>query len=310
VAGLEIRPYAPALAEDVAAVYNRGVHALPYCARLDADYLVSQIAPRFFFHPDGLLIAYRGAAPIGYAHAALAPSADRQGENPALATVAALFLPPDEPAVGAALLAAAERWARDRGAERMLGWGSGATGYPFYRGLLGGLEPVLIEGTSPALGVFRAAGYAPYVASYLLAAPIEGPTEEPSVVGSVEVTVGPRAFAERWDVDAWRGHRPLIARADVEGREVGALLFALMPRLSEQRGAGIGGIAALRVDEPFRRRGIAGLLTARARERLRAEGAREWLVACHRSNAPAIATYRKYGFRAAALMVGHERRLN
>src|SRR5262249_20151309 len=163
-----------------------------------------------------------------------------------------------------ALLAAAERWALGRGAERLIGWGSGATGYPFYRGLLGGLEPVLIEGTSPALGVLRAAGYAPDVASYLLGAPHGRAARAAAGGGAGEVTVEPRAFAERWDVDAWRGHQPLVARARVEGREVGALLFAAMPRLSEQRGAGIGGIAALRVDEPFRRRGIASLLTARA----------------------------------------------
>ncbi|HEV8637272.1 MAG TPA: N-acetyltransferase [Chloroflexota bacterium] len=307
--GLEILPYASERVEDIVRVYNRGIVGLPYCATLDGEYFARHIVRRFFFHPDGLLTAYRRGAPVGYAHATFAPSADRQGENREIGTITALFFPEAEAEVGQALVAAAERWVAAHGAGRMLGWGSGATGYPFYRGLLAGLEPALVEDHTAALAAFRRARYVPYVESYLLASRIDARPIEPAVQNPVETTLGPREFAKPWDVDSWRGHEPLVVRAYVDGDEAGALVFGLMPRLSAERGEGIGSIASLGVAEQFRRRGIASLLTMRALEHLRSVGARECLVACHRTNEAAIATYRKFGFRRAALMVGHEKQL-
>jgi GNAT superfamily N-acetyltransferase len=309
VPALEILPYTPERAEDVVRVYNRGVVGLPYCATLDAHAFTRLIAPRFFFHPDGLLTAYRGGTPLGYVHATLAPSADREGEHPEVGTITALFFPPEDPDVGQRLLGAAERWLALRGVARVNGWGSGATGYPFYRGLLSGLEPVLVENHRTALAAFRAAGYAPYVQSYLLVSDFATPFPETPAAPAAETVISPRRFEGRWDADAWRGHHPLECRASVDGTDAGRLLFATLTRLSEQGGTGVGGIAALGVREPFRRRGVASLMMTRSLNHLFGAGARRCLVACHRTNEAAIATYRKFGFRPAALMVGHEKRL-
>lgn len=319
MAGLELRRYATERVADVLEVYNRGVAGLPYCCTLDAQYFLDFIVPRFFFVDDGLIIAYRQGRPVGYVHSTFAPSADRQDVQRETGTIAALFFPPDEPEVGAALVAAAERWLAGEGARRVIGWGSGASGYPFYRGLLSGLEPVLVEDHRAALAVFRAAGYVPYVQSYLSVADFQVPFLEPSSAVPVSATIRPRSFETRWDVDAWRGHQPmecrtLLDRADADGTnadgaDAGWLLFAVMPRLSQQSGTGIGGIAGLAVPAPLRRRGIAALMMARSLNWLYEAGVRRCLVVHHRNNAAAAATYAKFGFRPAALMVGLERAL-
>lgn len=306
---VELKRFAPEHVEDVVAMYNRGIAGLPYCCTLDAGYFTRFIVPRFYFYPDGLILAYRQGQPLGYVHATFAPSVDRQGVRRDVGTTTTLFFPLEEPMVGAVLLAAAEDWLSGLGATRVIGWGSSATGYPFYRGLLGGLEPVLLEDHRTALDVFRAAAYAPYVESYLLATELTEPFVEPSARVPVETVIRPRVFEGRWDADSWLGHDPIECRATVEGADAGALLFAAMPRLSRQLGVGIGGIAALRVAEEFRRQGIASLMTARSLNRLFEQGVRRCLVACHRTNVAAIATYEKFGFRRAALLVGLEKSL-
>src|SRR5688500_18854859 len=105
---LEVRPYAPELAGEVAAVFNQASASWPYCSRLDADFFAAQIVPRFFFESEGLLLAFRAGRAIGYIHASGTPSADRQTVRYDVGSVSALFAPPDEPATAAALLAAAE----------------------------------------------------------------------------------------------------------------------------------------------------------------------------------------------------------
>jgi GNAT superfamily N-acetyltransferase len=306
---IELKTFAPERVEDVVAVYNRGIVGLPYCCTLDADYFLRHIVPRFYFCPDGLILAYRRGQPLGYAHATFGPSADRRDVRRDVGTITALFFPPDESALGATLLAAVEAWLGASGARRAIGWGSGATGYPFYRGLLGGLEPVLLEDDRATLEVLRASGYTPYVESYLLATTFSEPFAEVMTRIPIEAVIRPRVFDGRWDADSWRGHEPVECRATQGEVDAGALLFAEMPRLSQQMGIGIGGIAALGVAEECRRQGIAAMLTARSLNHLFRRGVRRCLVACHRTNVPAIATYKKIGFQHAALMVGLEKSL-
>jgi ribosomal protein S18 acetylase RimI-like enzyme len=300
---LDLRPYAPAIAEDVVAVYNRAIAGWPYCAGLDVDYFTTQIVPRFFFEPEGLIVAYRGGRPVGYVHASGTPSADRQGIQRDLGSISALFAPTGEPAAAAALLGAAEQWLVAQGATRIVGWGGNAGGYPFYRGLLCGLEPVLPQANAVALEAFRAAGYVPYFTSHLLVADLAAPYPEPSTAIPVDVAVAARRHPGRWDEDAWRGHSPRECRAAAGGEVAGTLVFAAMPRLSATAGMTLGGIAALGVREPFRRKGIATLLNARALNALYHAGIRRVLVGCRQDNAAALGTYYKFGFRPEATLI-------
>jgi ribosomal protein S18 acetylase RimI-like enzyme len=319
VGTLELQPYADALAPDVVEVFNRGVAGLPYCATLDAGFFRESIAARACFERGGLILAYRGGRPVGYVHASATPNADRQGLRRDVGAISALFAPPDEPATAAALLAAAEGWLAAGGATKAIGWGGNAGGYPFYRGLLCGLEPVLPEAHAVALRAFRAAGYVPYFTSHLLVADTAGPFPERPPALPVRVVVEGRRLASRWDADSWRGHRPLECRASLAASgggdppargDAGTLVFAAMPRLSAQQASEIGGIASLGVREPYRRRGIATLLLARTLNTLLAAGVRRCLVGCRQDNAPALALYHRYGFRPRATLIGFEKSLS
>ena len=107
--------------------------------------------------------------------------------------------------------------------------------------------------------------------------------------------------------ESWIGFEPMRIRAMVGGEEAGSIGWVLLPHVADRLGAPAMNIWTLGVRDKYRRQGIASALIARAMARSYALGARFGSVGTQLWNAPAHASYAKYGFSPHCVLVGRLR---
>ena len=290
----EIRTLREGTLDDVLALYNRGIAGNRYSGRLDAATWDATIAAKPYDKPEAVMIAYEGATARGYTHLCHGPNADRTGPDPATGSVEALFFDPDRPDVGLALLREAVERHRAAGATKVFGWSS-FSGYPLYRGIFVGLEPMAMAADRHVVESFLAAGFAYCQRSVEIGINFDAPVPEQELAVPVEFRVGPWQSEQPWDAATWQGLTPYRNCALIDGREVASCLYAMMPVISSTYGAPVGCIGGLRTQEDWRRKGIAAFLVSRALNHMRDLGARRVTVGTQHDNWAAHATYRRLG---------------
>ena len=140
------------------------------CASLNPEHfrplsmalLEEHVLGRPWFDPRGLLLAFDGDKPVGFAHAAFGPNHDHTDTDPTIGVVCMMMVLPEyeqRSVVGEQLLEACERYLVERGAKLIYG-GAVRPAAPFYMGLYGGSEPIgVFESDKLAGELYRNSGY-------------------------------------------------------------------------------------------------------------------------------------------------------
>lgn len=294
---LEVRALPDGDLDDVLALYNRAA-GNRYSGQINAETWQQVIAAKAYYRPDLVLIAYEAGAALGYVHLCHGPNDERSAPDPALGSVEGLFFHPDRPDVGRALLQHALGWHRAHGAHQVLGWSS-FSGYPLYRGLWLGLEPMAFSADRHVVDAFHAAGFAACQHSVEMVIDGLGPVEDQRPSLEAEFRRGPWLPDKPWDRETWLGLAPFRNYAIVEDEEVCSCLYSIMPRVSETQGEIVGCIGGLRTADAWRRRGLAAFLVGRALQHMAELGARRVTLGTQHDNWAAHATYRRFGFGIA-----------
>jgi GNAT superfamily N-acetyltransferase len=288
---------------EVMALYNAETAFEPHIAPLDPERFVALVEQKSSFDPAGLLVAVEGGKVIGWAHACMAAGSEGH-HDPAnrVPRMRMLIFPRDRLPVGSALVSEATAWLRSH-SEGEIEALHAKVGYPFYRGLWLGGEP-MGPATMPHVQLaLEVGGYRATQESIFMTAEIHGPPEEVAAAVPLEFVEGPAELRHEPMRESWTGFTPMRIRALAGGEEVGSLGWVLLPHVADRLGAPCMNIWALGVREPRRRQGIASALVSRALSRSYHQGARFASVGTQLWNAPAHATYARFGFRPHCVLV-------
>jgi len=290
--------------EGVTALYNAETAFEPHIASLDPERFVALVENKSCFDPEGLLVAVEGGEVTGWIHACVAPGSEG-GHDPArrVARIRMLIFPRDRLKVGSALVEAATQWLRSR-AEGEIEALHAKAGYPFYRGLWMGGEPMGPATLPHVQMALEVGGYKISQESIFMAAAMTAPPEEVAPEGAVEFVEYTTEMRHEGMRESWIGFEPRGIRALANGEPAGNLSWVMIPYVAGRLGAPCMNIWGLGVPEAHRRRGIATALISRAMARAYAEGARFASVGTQLWNAPAHATYARLGFRPHSVLIG------
>ena len=296
--------YKPEFLEALCALYNGEGAFSPFISHLTPKLFERRIAAKAFFEPEGAILATSGGRLVGAVFATFAPSADKTHADLSRGVIDGLFFSERHPAVGDQLLGAALTYLRSRGAKSVIGWATEG-GYPFWRDLYCGSEPVMHAGYKQAYDAFSRAGFAKTQHSVAMLARVEG--EGPALKAEYRIRNCPSPRETFWERNTWLDLWPMCLEAEAEGVVAGRLGWVALPATSRRRGVRTVGIYSVVVAEAWRRRGVASALLARCFEEAKKDGAEEILLATGVENRPAIAAYHKFGFSEVFELVGMNR---
>jgi GNAT superfamily N-acetyltransferase len=301
-----IEPYNRDYLEGMVALYNAETAFEPHIAPLTPERFLALVERKSCFEPAGLLVAVGNGVVVGWVHACRAPGSEGPHDpGQRILRLRMLIYPRERLKVGAALVAAATEWLR--------GFGNGEiealharAGYPFYRGLwLGGepMGPVSMPHVQLALEV---GGFKNTQESIFMTAAMPRAPDEQRAAVPLEFVESATEMRHEGMRESWTGFEPQRIRALLADEEVGSIGWVLLPHL-DRLGAPCLNIWSLGVREAHRRQGVASALVGRAMALGYALGARFASVGTQLWNAPAHATYARFGFRPHCVMVGRTR---
>jgi GNAT superfamily N-acetyltransferase len=285
-------------------LYNAETAGEAHIAPLDPERFLNLVESKPYFDPAGLLIAREGASVVGWVHACVAAGSESH-HHPELRVpqIRMLIYPRDRLRVGAALVAEATAWLRRSGQQQFLAMHA-QHGYPFYRGLWLGAEP-MCPATLPHLQLaFEVGGYRNTQESIFMVAELAARPQEAPPNTLLELADAPAKMRHEPMRHSWAGFEPMTTSASADGEEVGSMGWVLLPQVAERLGAPAVNIWSLGVREQHRRKGIATALVSHALARAYDMGARHASVGTQLWNAAAHATYAKLGFRPHCMLVG------
>ena len=289
--------------EGMTALYNSETKFEPHIAPLTPERFIALAEAKSYFDPTGLFVAVEGGEVVGWVHACVAGGSEPwQDPSKNVARIRMLICPRSCLKVGEALVAEATQWLKRTGQGQLLAMHA-RVGYPFYRGLWMGGEP-MCPVTFPHLHLaFEVGGYKNTQESIFMVAEMTSPPEEVTAMADIELVESPAEMKHEPMRESWIGFQPMRTRALVREEEVGAIGWVLQPHL-DRLGAPCVNIWSLGVTEEHRRKGIASALVSRVMARGYETGARSASVGTQLWNAPAHATYAKLGFRPYCIVVG------
>lgn len=304
---MKIETYSRDLLEPLVAFTNAQTASEPHIAPLTPERFISFVEKKTTFDPEGLFVAFEKDEIVGWVHAALAPGTERY-HDPAveIPRIRMLLYDPGRLSVGTTLLQEAIRWLRSRSEGAVDAMGA-KYGYPFYRGLWMGGEPMAPVSLAHVHMAFEVEGYKNIQESIFMATTLNSPPAPVELPHRLEFVESPTPMLHEGMRESWRGLEPMSIRALVEGQDAGGIGWVLIREVAERLGAPVINIWTLGVREGFRRQGVATALCHRALSLGYAQGARFASVATQLGNAPAHATYARLGFRPYQILVGRER---
>lgn len=290
--------------EGMTALYNAETAFDPHIAPLHPDRFIELIEQKSYFDPEGLFVAVACGKVVGWIHACVAAGSEpRHDPDSPAPRIRMLIFPRNHLKVGNALVAEATAWLRKAGQQKILAISSQA-GYPFYRGLwLGGepMAPVTMPHVQIALEV---GGYKSATQSVFMVAEMPNRPEEIRASTNIEMPDSKAEMAHKPMRESWTGFEPMLTRAMLGGEKVGNIAWVILPHVAERLGAPCVSVWEMGVRETHRQKGIATALLSRTMTRAYDLGARFASVGTQLWNAPAHATYAKLGFRPHCIMVG------
>ncbi len=303
---LTLAPYSREHLEAMCDLYCRETAFEPHIAPLSPMRFIELVESKAYFDRAGLFVAREGGAVVGWVHACVAPTTEPwQQAGKLAARIRMLIYPRERLKVGMALVKTATEWLQAGGATEIEALHP-ALGYPFYRGLwLGGepMGPVTMPHVQLALSSH---GYQLDFESILMTAAMAGPPSRTLARAQLELAESPAEMVHDGMRESWTGFRPMRTTAFVGEEEVGSIGWVLLPQVGEKLGAPCLNIWTLGVDTQHRRRGIGLFLVREAMRRGYEMGARHCSVGTQLWNAPAHATYAAAGFHPHCTLVGRK----
>jgi GNAT superfamily N-acetyltransferase len=177
-------------------------------------------------------------------------------------------------------------------------------GYPFYRGLWLGGEPMCPTTMPHVMIAFEVGGYKITQESVCMVAEMTSPPKEFRSKLKIEFVESEAEMKHEPMRESWVGFKPMRIRAFFGGEELGSIAWVVLPHLTECLGSSCMNIWGLGVRKQYRRNGIATALVSRVMARSYALGARFCSVGTQLWNGPAQATYAKVGYKPYCIVVG------
>jgi ribosomal protein S18 acetylase RimI-like enzyme len=261
------------------------------------------------FDPAGLIVAEdeEGGA-LGFVHAGFGPADDGRGarrEDTELGSIAMLVVDPnrDDEALDRGLIAAAEAYLRDRGAQVIYAGGQAPVN-PFYWGIYGGSEcaGVLSSHVAFSRAALRA-GYEPAATTVLLQADLGRPEpRDPKGVilrRQTHLEVADDTVAGGWWESAALGpFRPTIYRLVTrdDDRELAHASTWEMAGFGRVDGRVHLGVYAVEVDREVRHQGYGRHLVGEVMRKARSQWNEVIDIQTRSTNLPALGLYESLGF--------------
>jgi GNAT superfamily N-acetyltransferase len=285
------------------ACFNDETDFEAHIAPLTPQRFIDLVEQKSYFDPTGLLVALEEGQVIGWVHACLAAGSE-PGHKPdqKKPRIRMLIFPRHRLKVGQALVHEATNWLKKSGQLQFLALHA-QVGYPFYRGLwLGGepMGPVTLPHQQLALEV---GGYKNTQESIFLTAAMPLAPPEHAATVAIEFETAGAVMAHQPMAESWIGFSPMRTKAWRNGEEAGTIGWVILPYL-DRLGAPAMNIWGLGVKEPYRRQGIASALISQAMRQSYGLGARFASVGTQLWNGPAHASYAKFGYQPHCVLVG------
>ena len=297
---MEIVTYKESLIEELIAVFNRETENDEFVVPLTPEIFINQISSKSLFSPEGCFLAMESEKAIGFALTSPGVHKGQGTADPGDGVVDGLFFPRDRLEIGDALLDRCMKYFRRKGGVKTIYGFASFGGYPYWRGLYCGSEPVCLTHYTHAWVTFMARGFTHHQQSvnYL------GTTEPREYRNNLSYEVSDLNISSEWDSQSWKGHCPKVIIAKLSGDPVGRIGYVKLPYLSEYRGYNIGGIYSMMVYEKFRRQGIASSIINYLFNYAFESGVKEILVGTTVGNTPARRTYERGGMKPIAFRTG------
>jgi GNAT superfamily N-acetyltransferase len=257
------------------------------------------------FDRDGLIVAVTDERIVGFAHAGFGPSEDDNSLSTRKGVTSLVMVHAEAgPEVAGELLARAEHYLRDRGAQVLLGGGSYPLS-PFYYGLYGGSElSGVLDSDTIGQRIFSDHGY--HVEKRSLVLHRELASFRPVVdrqqmqirrQTTVESVVDPpsKSWWEAVIFEPFERTKSFVVPRD-GGHAVASVHFWNMETMSSALGVHAVGIVGLEVSDPKRRQGLAKFLLGESLRQLHAHGVSLAEVHVAADNQPALGLFAGLGF--------------
>jgi ribosomal protein S18 acetylase RimI-like enzyme len=294
----------PALAD----LWNRG---LPECAvahGLSPHQFDALVMDKLGFDAAGLIVAEDEGRIVGFSHAGFGPE---QPAGPShrldttMGTIAMLVVEPgrDDPELEHSLLAAAERYLRDRGARVIYAGGQDPLN-PFYWGLYGGSEWAgILSGHAVFHRALARAEFSPVATTVLLEADPRDPEfrgpRAPFIRRQTRLEILDDAPLDRWwdtlAIGFFRPTRFQLLHKD-DDRELARAVTWEMEPYSRAGARTQVGLIAIEVNAAHRRQGYGRYLLVEVLRHAREHAVESVAVQTSATNAPALALYQALGF--------------
>jgi GNAT superfamily N-acetyltransferase len=289
--------------ERMTALFNAETAFEPHIAPLNPERFVHLVEQKSYFDPGGLFIALEGDQVVGWCHACIAAGSEGWHDpQKKIARIRMLIYPRDRLKVGGALVDEATNWLKQSNQSFFLAMHA-QVGYPFYRGLWMGGEPMGLVALPQLQVAFEVGGYKTTQESIFMVREMSSPPVEISPTRAVEFVEAPAEMKHEPMRESWIGFEPRRTRAFSGEEEAGSIGWVIQPYL-DRLGAACMNIWGLGVKEPYRRHGIASALISKAMAEGYAQGARFASVGTQLWNGPAHATYAKLGYQPYTILVG------
>jgi GNAT superfamily N-acetyltransferase len=306
MATIHIDTYDRSYLDRMTSLFNQVTKDEPHVAPLTPDRFIALVESKSYFDPEGLFVVVQDGQVIGWVHACVAAGSEPHHDpKNRVGRIRMLIFPKDKLLLGNRLVTLANEWL-DQNAQGDLLAMHAQVGYPFYRGIWFGGEP-MGPASLPHLQIaFEVGGFKATQESIFLTAEMANTPEEVVTSVAIEFQEAQVEMTHEPMRESWIGFEPLRTSAYLDGEEVGSIGWVLEPHL-ERLGAPCMNIWGLGVREHHRRKGIASALLSRAMVHSYAQGARFASVGTQLWNAPAHATYARFGFCPSVILIGRTR---
>lgn len=290
--------------DGIIGLYNAETAFEPYIAIFNANRFIQLVQKKSYFDPKGLFVAVESGKIVGWIHACIAPGSEphHKPENK-VPQIRMLIFPKHKIKVGYALVFEANTWLRTSGQKKFLAIHA-QEGYPFYRGLWLGSEPMGMSAMPHVQLALESGGYKNTQESIMMTAKIDQmPSEFRSEV-NLEFITSPTSMAHAPMRESWIGFEPMTTSAILKDETIGTIGWVIIPYLTERLGALCLNIWSMGVNEKYRQKGVASALVSYILRKGYESGAKFASVSTQLWNVPAQKTYSKLGFVPYQLTIG------
>jgi len=189
-----IETYHPRRLEGMVALYNAETAFEPHIAPLEAETFEALVAAKSYFDPGGLFVAVEKSEVVGWVHACVSGGTEPYHRPDLRAAHIRMLLHPRERLdIGAALVTEATAWLKRSGVPE-LGAMHNKHGYPFYRGLWLGGEPMGAPVLPHVQLALEVGGYRLSEESVFMVAELTTPPPEVQAASPLEYRAFPAAM--------------------------------------------------------------------------------------------------------------------